>query len=139
MSIRFETKQDLDRENKSANFLCDTFGFNKKKLGKNDIDFAIYDNEKLLFYLEIKGRLKNIDDAYPLPISVKKLIKLKDKKFQSVILWACNDGIIFSRIEKLIGNIKIGGRKPRNGSSNDIEFMAYFHNSKNLKELKYKL
>jgi len=137
--MRFETKKDLDRENKSADFLCDTFGFSKRKLGKNDIDFAIYDKEKLLFYLEIKGRLKNIEEAYPLPISVKKLTKLKDKKFQSVILWACNDGIIFSRIEKLKGNIKIGGRKPRNGSFNDIEFMAYFYKSKNLNEFKYKL
>ena len=135
--MRFETKQDLDRENNSANFFCGQFGFNKKKLGKNDIDFAIYDDQKILFYLEIKGRLKNINEAYPLPISVKKLTKINDKKKQSVILWACNDGIIFSRTEKLIGLIKIGGRKPRNGSFNDIEFMAYFDKSNNLKEIKY--
>lgn len=139
MSVRFETKQDLDRENKSANFLCNKFGFNKKKLGKNDIDFAIYDDQKFVFNLEVKGRLKNMNDAYPLPISVKKLIKINDKKGQSVILWACNDGIIFSRTEKLIGLIKIGGRKPRNGSTNDIEFMAYFDKSNNFQELKYKL
>ena len=72
-----------------------------------------------------------------MPISVKKLIKINDKKKQSVILWACNDGIIFSRTEKLIGLIKIGGRKPRNGSFNDIEFMAYFDKSNNLQEIKY--
>ena len=135
--MRFETKQDLDRENKSADFLCGQFGFNKKKLEKNDIDFAIYDDHKIIFYLEVKGRLKNINDAYPLPISVKKLTKINDKKKQSVILWACNDGIIFSRTEKLIGLIKIGGRKPRNGSFNDIEFMAYFDKSNNLQEIKY--
>ena len=135
--MRFETKQDLDRENKASDFLCNKFGFNKKKLGKNDIDFAIYDNERFVFNLEVKGRLKNINDAYPLPISVKKLIKINDKKKQSVILWACDDGIIFSRTEKLIGLLKIGGRKPRNGSFNDIEFMAYFDKSNNLKEIKY--
>jgi len=135
--MRFETKQDLDRENKASDFLCNKFGFNKKKLGENDIDFAIYDNERFVFNLEVKGRIKNINDAYPLPISVKKLTKINDKKKQSVILWACNDGIIFSRTEKLIGLIKIGGRKPRNGSFNDIEFMAYFEKSNNLQEIKY--
>ena len=91
MSIRFETIKDLDRENKAADFLCNMFGFNKKKLSENDIDFAIY------------------------------------------------DGIIFSRTEKLKGNIKVGGRKPRKGSSNDIEFMAYYNKQINLKEIKYEI
>ena len=27
--MRFETKQDLDRENKASDFLCNKFGFNK--------------------------------------------------------------------------------------------------------------
>tara|TARA_R110000765_G_scaffold29731_1_gene70754 strand:+ start:264 stop:686 length:423 start_codon:yes stop_codon:yes gene_type:complete len=139
MSIRFETEKDLNRENKAADFLCNMFGFNKKKLGENDIDFAIYDNERFAFYLEVKGRLKNIDVAYPLPISVKKLTKLQDKKAQSVILWACDDGVIFSRIEKLNGDIKVGGRKPREGSSNDIEFMAYYNKQSNLKEIQYEI
>tara|TARA_R110000787_G_scaffold272347_1_gene379730 strand:- start:836 stop:1258 length:423 start_codon:yes stop_codon:yes gene_type:complete len=139
MSIRFETIKDLDRENKAADFLCNMFGFNKKKLSENDIDFAIYDNERFVFFLEVKGRLKDINLSYPLPISVKKLIKIQDKKQQSVILWACNDGIIFSRTEKLKGNIKVGGRKPRKGSSNDIEFMAYYNKQINLKEIKYEI
>ena len=139
MSVRFETIKDLDRENKASDFLCKMFGFNKKKLGQNDIDFAIYDNDRFLFFLEVKGRLKDIDLSYPLPISVKKLIKLQDKKQQSVILWACNDGIIFSRTEKLKGDIKVGGRKPRDGSSNDIEFMAYYNKQSNLKEIQYEI
>ena len=45
--------------------------------------------------------------------------------------------VIFSRLDKLKGDIKIGGRKPRDGSTNDIEFMAYFDKSDNLKEYKY--
>ena len=140
MSVRFETDKDLERENKAANFLCNIFGYKCLKLGRNDIDFAVYDkNDNLLFFLEVKGRIKSISQAYPLPISVKKLIKIQDKNNQSVILWACTDGIIFSRTEKLKGTIRVGGRKPRYGSSNDIEFMAYYDRADNLKELKYKL
>jgi hypothetical protein len=139
MSVRFENKTDLERENKAADFLCTIFGFNHRKLGSNDIDFAIYDGDRFVFYLEVKGRIRTIKESYPLPISVKKLIKLQDTNKQCVILWACTDGIIFSRTEKLKGNIRVGGRKPRKGSSNDIEFMAYFDKTDNLKEIKYEL
>jgi len=139
MATRFENKTDLERENKAADFLCKIFGFNYKKLGINDIDFAIYDGDRFVFFLEVKGRIKTISEAYPLPLAVRKLTKLQDTKKQSVILWACKDGIIFSRTEKLNGNIRIGGRKPRLGSANDIEFMAYFDKRDNIKELKYKL
>lgn len=139
MATRFENKKDLEREYKAADFLCSIFGFNYKKLGSNDIDFAIYDGDRFVFKLEVKGRIRTISQAYPLPVAVRKLLKLQDTKEQSVILWACNDGIIFSRTEKLNGSIRVGGRKPREGSANDIEFMAYFNKMDNIKELKYKL
>ena len=138
MAIRFEKQIDLERENKAADFFCNIFGYDKNKLDKNDIDFEILEEGNFKFYLEVKGRIKNIKDAYPLPVSVKKLTKMQDKKKQCVILWACNDGIIFSRIEKLVGEIKVGGRIPRQGAVNDIEYMAYFNKADNLKEIKYK-
>lgn len=137
MAIRFEKQKDLERENKASDFFCDIFGFTKKKLDKNDIDFEVYAEGNFKFYLEVKGRLKNIADSYPLPVSVKKLTKMQDKKKQGVILWACNDGIIFSRIEKLVGEIRVGGRIPRTGAVNDIEYMAYYDKAENLKEIKY--
>ena len=37
----------------------------------------------------------------------------------------------------LIGEIKKGGRKPRQGSSNDIEIMAYYPKQESIKVLKY--
>jgi|VirMetMinimDraft_7_1064189.scaffolds.fasta_scaffold00176_36 hypothetical protein len=137
MVTRFETETDLKREEKASALICNHFGLNKKKLGKNDIDFEIYKNDNFLFYLEVKGRKKNIDEAYPLPVSVKKLTKLYDKKKPTVILWACDDGIIFSRTEKLKGSIRVSGRPPRDGSRDDREFMAYYNKCNNLKEIKY--
>ena len=137
MAERFETDLDINRENKAADLFCSLFGFKKQKLGENDIDFKIYKDDKFVCYLEVKGRIKNINDAYPLPVSIRKLLKMQDKKVNSVMLWACEDGIIFSRLDKLKGSIKMGGRKPRDGSANDIEFMSYFDNSDNFKEYKY--
>jgi hypothetical protein len=137
MAVRFETQKDLELEDKAAETLCNKFGLNKKKLGRNDIDFEIFSDDVFVFYLEVKGRKKNIDEAYPLPVSVKKLTKLYDKKKPTVILWACNDGIIFSRTEKLKGDLRVSGRPPREGSIDDREFMAYFNKSNNLKQIKY--
>ena len=61
MSIRFETIKDLDRENKAADFLCNMFGFNKKKLSENDIDFAIYDNERYKLIISFANISKKVN------------------------------------------------------------------------------
>ncbi len=137
MSTRFESEKDLDRETKAVNLFCNEYGLTFEKLSPNDIDFKIYKNGKFLFYLEVKGRLRNLNDCYPLPIAVRKLLKMSDKKQSGVILWACFDGVVFSRLENLKGEIRKGGRKPREGSANDVEFMAYYNKNSNFKQLKY--
>lgn len=127
--MRFENQKDIERENKAIKAFLKPFNGTFKKLGRNDIDFIVYDIKgAILAFVEVKGRLRNIDNSFPLPISVKKLTKLLDKKINPVIIWACFDGIIYSEVKDLKGEIKIGGRKPRKGSSNDIELMAYYVN-----------
>ena len=130
--MRFEKEKDIERENKAIEAFLKPFNGTFDKLGCNDIDFKIYDSKnKLLGFVEVKGRLRNMANAFPLPISVKKLIKLIDKKINPIVVWACYDGIIFAEVKDLKGELRIGGRKPRNGSSNDIELMAYFENEFN--------
>lgn len=137
MSVIFETKKDLDREEKAVSLFCKEYGLTYGKLHRLDIDFKIYKDNKFVFYLEVKGRMRKLNECYPLPISVKKLIKISDKSGKAVVLWACLDGIVFSYLHKLKGDIRIGGRRPREGSSNDIEFMAYYNKNSNLKQLYY--
>ena len=137
MSIRFESKKDLERENKAVKLFCNEYGLTYEKLSPNDIDFKIYKDGKFVFYLEVKGRLKTMYECFPLPIAVRKLLKMADKKEDGVILWACFDGVVFSRIENLNGRIRMGGRKKREGSANDIELMAYYSNNNNFKTIKY--
>jgi hypothetical protein len=45
-------------------------------------------------------------EAYPLPIDAKKLIKLADKRLNPVVIWSCEDGIIYCKINKIDGTIK---------------------------------
>jgi len=134
--MRFETNKDLDRELNCIDLFCDTFGITFEKLNENDIDFSLYKDEKLIAYAEVKGRNRTILDAYPLPIACRKLVKLVDKKINPLIIWDCYDGIIYGRLEQIEGKIKIGGRKPRDQSTNDIELMAYYEKQSTLKEIK---
>ena len=133
--MRFETNKDLDRELNCIELFCNTFDIRFEKLTENDIDFSLYKDGKLIAYAEVKGRNRTILDAYPLPIACRKLVKLQDKKINPIIIWDCYDGIIYGRIEQIEGKIKVGGRKPRDQSFNDIEIMAYFDKQSTLKEL----
>jgi hypothetical protein len=136
--MRFETDKDLSREQKAIKTFVNIFGGSFKKLDPNDIDFRVYDSEgKLIAFVEVKGRLRDYKDAYPLPVAARKLVKLADKRLNPVMIWACNDGIVYSRVVNLKGDIKWSGRTPRAGSYNDQELMAYFNKSDNFKFIPY--
>ena len=133
--MRFETKADLDRETKCIQFFCSKFGLTYVKLDENDVDFSLHKDGQLIAFAEVKGRNKNIAEAYPLPIACRKLVKLVDKKTNPVVIWDCFDGIIYGKVELIAGNLRIGGRKPRENSTNDIELMAYYNRDLELKEI----
>ena len=134
----FETETDLLREKKAIELFVSIFNGSFKKLDPSDIDFKVFDKDnKLIAYVEIKGRIRSMRDAYPLPMSARKLVKLIDKRLSPVIIWACDDGIIYGIANKLYGEIKWGGRPPRNGSVNDAELMVYYDKQKSLRYVRY--
>jgi len=135
--MRFESLKDLSREKLAIDTFTSIFSGYSKKLGDNDIDFSVFDKDNnLISYVEVKGRIKDSRDAFPLPVAARKLVKLSDKRVTPVMIWACNDGIFYGKLEELIGECRTGGRKSRVGAANDIEIMVYFDN-KNLKFKKY--
>lgn len=134
----FETEADLIREKKAIDLFVSIFGGSYLKLDPQDIDYKVFDKDKnLIAYAEVKGRIRTIRDAYPLPVSARKLVKLIDKRLAPVIIWACDDGIIYGTANKLYGEIKWGGRPPRNGSFSDNEMMVYYDKQKTLKYVRY--
>lgn len=136
--MTFETETDLIREKKAVELFVSIFGGSYKKLDPHDIDYKIFDKDKnLIAYAEVKGRIRTMKMAYPLPLSAKKLVKLIDKRLAPVLIWACDDGIIYGKANKLHGEIKWGGRPPRDGAVNDNELMVYYDKQKELKYVRY--
>lgn len=138
MAERFESEQDLLRERKAIELFAALFKCTFQKLDPNDIDFKLFNADgTLIAYVEVKGRHRNIKDAYPLPIAARKLVKLFDKRLTGVVIWACDDGIIYGRAEKLRGQSCYSGRPERVGSAHDMELMIYHDRQENLIYCKY--
>jgi hypothetical protein len=134
----FETEQDLIREKKAIEVFVKIFDGSFKKLDPNDIDYKVFDKDgKLISYAEVKGRIRTMHNAYPLPISAKKLVKLVDKRITPVIIWACEDGIIYGKANQLHGEIKWGGRPPRENATSDAELMVYYDKQRGLKYVRF--
>lgn len=134
----FEKPEDLDRERNAIEKFVSIFGGSYQKLGQFDIDFKVFDKDKtLIAYVEVKGRKKDMSNAYPLPISLEKVSKLVGKRLNPVIVWACTDGIIYGKVYELTGEVKWGGRQPREGSVNDDELMIYYTKQKGFKYVKF--
>lgn len=141
MAIRFEKLADLEREKLAVETFVGSFKSGPGsfiKLGPNDIDYKIFNSSgDVIAYAEIKGRNRTICDAFPLPCSLLKIAKLAQMKINPVIIWACQDGIIYGQIYQLEGGIKWGGREPREGAANDRELMAYYPQQNGLYSVKY--
>ena len=118
---RFERPADIERENKAMQTIASQYNWQYKKLGPYDVDFYI----KGIGHLEVKGRNRNIEDAFPLPLARRKYNKLMEKPLNKIIVWSCFNGLIYADLTKLTFTERRGGRTPRNGSTNDIESMLY--------------
>ena len=136
--MRFESQEDLEREELAIKTFVSLFDGSYQKLRPTDIDFRVLDkNGKTIAYVEIKGRSILLDDNKPLCVSASKLVKLSAKRLNPIIIWACPDGIIYSKVTKLVGALRWGGREKRAGSYNDEELMVYFSRRKNFKTIYY--
>ena len=140
--MNFENKSDLEREQKAIELFTSFYGFSYQKLEDFDIDFRILNKLRSIAFAEVKGRKKPINEAFPLPLSTFKINKLYEKKFMGkqlkrIMIWACDDGIIYADISKLEGLIREGGRPNRDGSYRDTEMLAYYHQQENMKYLFY--
>ena len=138
--MRFENDDHRQREQRAITKFCSLFDLTFRKLGENDIDFQIFKSDRLVGFVEVKGRHRIIADAYPLPIAIRKLNKLQGElapREDPVIVWACHDGIIYGKVRNITGTVRYGGRKVRDGASNDQELMAYFNPQEDLLHERY--
>lgn len=128
----FETDTDILREKKAIDLFVSIFKGSYKKLDQFDIDYKVSDDRgQLIAYVEVVGRIRTMKTSYPLPITLSKLNKLIEKRLNPVIVWACDDGIIYAEATKLEGVIKWGGLPPRD------EMMVYYDKHKTMKYVRY--
>jgi len=124
-----ETEEDLLREKKAIETFVKTFGGSYQKLDPLDIDYKISDKDnRVVAYAEVVSRVRTMRDSYPLPIDAKKLVKLFDKRLNPVLIWSCEDGIIYGRPGKLTGIIK---------QDTGSELMVYYEKQKGFKYVRF--
>ncbi len=100
-----------DREKKAITTFVNVFGGSYQKQGSTDVDYKIFDKDKkLIAYADVEIVIRNIRNAYPLPISINKLYKLTAKRLNPVIIWCCDDGIIYGKPNLLTGIVKLGAQ-----------------------------
>jgi hypothetical protein len=93
-----------------------------------DTTYKIFDKDNnLIAYVDVIERVRTIRDAYPLCVPAKRLVKLMDKRLNPTIIWVCDDGIIYGRIEKLRGDISYDGR----------DIIVYFDKQKPFKYVRF--
>jgi hypothetical protein len=128
MMLNLESEEEIRREKKAIELFVSLFNGSFQKLDPNDVDYKIFDKDKkLIAYAEVRSRFKSIYDAYPLPISAKKMVKLMDKRLNPVVIWSCDDGIIYSKISHLTGTVQF--------ESDD--FVMYFDKQKSMKYVRF--
>ena len=136
--MKFETEVDLARERKAIELFAKTFNLDFVKLTQSDVDYKMLDKEgRIIGYVEVKGRIRHMADAFPLPIALRKLVKLMDKHMKPIVVWACEDGIFYADITKIRGTVMFGGRTPRSGAHHDEEMMAYYDKQNNIRYIRF--
>lgn len=125
--MTFDTAEDARREKKAIEIFVNMFNGCYQKLDPQDVDYKVFDKDnKLIAYAEVVPRLKNMSGAYPLHIPAKKLVKLFDKRITPVIIWSCDDGIIYVKANELRGEI-----------ISDSELMVYYEKQKGFKYIRF--
>lgn len=102
----FQETQDIRRQKFAISSYVDLKGGTFKKLGANDVDYKLFDNNgNITSYVEVKVLDTTIAQSFPLCLTVRKLLKLIDKRLNPVVLWSCSDGIIYGKPYEINGEL----------------------------------
>jgi hypothetical protein len=117
--MRFETKEDLEREREIMDRICK----DAIKLGDYELDFLIKDKA----YIEIKSYNYKHNALQFIFISLIKLVKMQEysKKLPTYLFIQWTDKLTYINFKDITGHIKTNGRTPREGSTNDQELIVH--------------
>jgi len=134
----FESEHDTIRKKKAADRFVSLFKGSHARLSPEDVDYKIFNSSgHLIAYAEIVVRMKNMSNAYDLPIPIARLSKLFSKRLNPVVIWACDDGVIYGKAKDLTGTVSAGSMKPKGAAGYDIELIAYYPKQPGLKYVRF--
>ena len=125
------------RKQKAIDTFTATFGGTYQKQPSGDIDYKVFNDGELIAYVEVVPRYKTISTAYPLLMQASRLVKLGEKRLNPVVIWACDDGIIYGKSKQIEGQIKWGSLLPHLDLAEHGELMCYYAKQKHFKYIKY--
>ena len=121
----------FEREQKAITTFVNTFGGSFKKLDPQDVDYKVFDKQgNIIAYAEVNSIIKTMRNAYPLSAPAKKIVKLIDKRLPPVVIWYCEDGIIYGKANKLRGEVIYD-------NSSSLELIIYYERQKEFKYIRF--
>lgn len=119
-----------DVKSKAIQTFVNTFGGSYKKLDSNDVDFKIFKSDSSpIAYVQVVQKSSMIRTSYPLQIHARKLMKLFDKRMNPVIIWCCDDGIIYAKASSISGEIFF--------SDKEEDIMVSYQKQKGMKYVRF--
>jgi hypothetical protein len=125
------------KKHKAIETFISTFGGSYQPQVKGDVDYKIFKDGELIAYMEVTIRNKTIATAYPLIVPAARMVKLADKRLNPVLMWACDDGVIYARLKDVEAQIKWGSLLPHLDLAEHGELMCYYAKQKHFKYIKY--
>ena len=128
----FEKKTDRENELRLMQRFLINFHpktFEAVKLPQFELDFMLTNESNVVAFVEIKNYNKTFEDCDSILISMKnkypKLLNYNSFKPTYFLVGFSCGKIAYAKVDDLNGEIRLGGRKPREGSSNDIEEIMF--------------
>lgn len=125
------------KKHKAIDTFISTFGGSYQPQVKGDVDYKIFKDGELIAYMEVTIRNKTIATAYPLIVPAARIVKLADKRLNPVLMWACDDGVIYARLKDVEAQIKWGSLLPHLDLAEHGELMCYYAKQKHFKYIKF--
>jgi hypothetical protein len=84
---------------------------------------------KLHGYALVVDHKRRVANAFPLPVTCKELVNLFEKRFNPIVIWSCDDGIVYANLSDIRGEILSG--------KHHQELIAVYDKSKSFKYVRF--
>lgn len=131
------TKELESRRRVAIETYCDSMGYGFTVNVNDGVNYKITDGDNMTVgYAIVKARYKSVARANPVFVSARSLFKLIETKLEPVIIWSCNDGILYGDPRKLAGDIVYGDFSHDEELANE-SMVVFYRNTRALKRVMY--